>query len=114
MRLGIGSAPAGLALDKAVCAVQFHQTAGRGSGKSVKAVDILRDYGQHFVRAFETHDCVMSGIRARLAKCLPPFQFVIPMLQPRRFRSHKIVVIDRLPLFPHALRPAKIRDAAAG
>ena len=59
-------------------------------------------------------DRAMSGVRLRVPKPLPALQLVIPMFDPRRFRSHEILEVNRLPPFPDALGSAKIGDSTAG
>ena len=94
--------------------MQFHQPLCARAGERVQSIDILRHHHQDLARFFQRDDRVMNSVRPRISKPIPTFQLVIPMLDPRRFRSEKILEVNRLPFFPDTLRPAKIRDAAAG
>jgi hypothetical protein len=64
-------------------------------------------------RSSSTMDFV-DGVGPGLAKGGPALEFVIPMLNPRFFGSHEIVVVNRLTPCPDALGSAKVRDATAG
>ena len=57
---------------------------------------------------------MMNSIRPRVAKCFARFELVIPMLNPRSFRGHEILKVNRLPSRPHTVRAAEIRNAATG
>src|SRR5262249_15622880 len=50
----------------------------------------------------------------RLTERRPALELEVPVLNPRGFRPHEIMVIHRLPAAPNAVRPAEIGDAAAG
>jgi hypothetical protein len=74
----------------------------------------LGDQQEELGGAFEVDDGFVDGVGPGLAKGRPTFQFVIPMLNPRFFGLHEIVVVNRLTPRPDALGSAKVRDAAAG
>ena len=52
----------------------------------------------------------MHHIGSRATEGIPAFQFVIPMFDPRCFRTHEIVEINGLTPGPDTLRTAKIRN----
>ena len=56
----------------------------------------------------------MHHIGSRAPKGIPAFQFVIPMLDPCCFQTHEIVEINGLTPGLDPLRPAKVRNSAAG
>src|SRR5439155_6648318 len=55
---------------------------------------------------------VVRGIRPRLLVDVPRLELVVPVLDARRFRREKLVVVHGTPPRPHAVRPAEIGDAA--
>src|SRR5690348_12492943 len=63
---------------------------------------------------------VVHSVGTRRAKGLPAFELLVPVFAARRLGAHKVLVVDRLPARPHALRPAKVgyaagsRDAGTG
>ncbi len=112
MRLRISAPVTALTFDQCICAVKFDEAFGTGAGEAMQAVDVLRDNGAKFSGFFQGNDRMMNGIGPGVAESISPFELVIPMLDPRRFRHHEIVEVNGLPSGPHALRPAEIRNAA--
>jgi hypothetical protein len=113
MRFGISAPVTALTFDQRICAVEFDETFRTRAGKAMQSVDILRNDGSQFRRAFQTHDRVMNGVWPRVSKCVPRFKFVVPVLEARALRSHEILKVNWLPSGPDTLRSAKIRNAAA-
>src|SRR6185503_17774391 len=74
----------------------------------MQTVNILGHNSSQFACSFQSNDRQVRVIGTRVAKNLPGFQFVIPMLNPGSFRIHEILVIHWLTSFPDTLRPAKI------
>src|ERR1700744_2510129 len=57
---------------------------------------------------------MVDRVWSRCTKCRPCLEFVIPVLDPSRLRSHEILVVDRLGTFPNAVWSTEIRDPASG
>lgn len=93
---------------------------GTRSGQRMQAVNILGEYHGDLFGLLKLHDCMMHGVGSSCGNCSPAFQLVVPMLDPRGFRCHEILIIDRLTSPPNALRSTEIgnttsgRDARAG
>src|SRR5688500_12503883 len=80
----------------------------------MKAINVLRDNRRELSAFLEFYDCMMDGVGLGITKAVPSFEFVVPMLNPCRLRGHEVLVVNRLPARPHALRSPKVRDTAAG
>src|SRR5688572_14558816 len=80
----------------------------------MEPIDVLGDQRQQGAGFLQLHDGMMDSIWLRIPECFPPFQFIVPMLHPRGFGGHEILIVDGLTLLPDALRSAKIRYATAG
>ena len=113
MRFGISPPVTALTFDQRIRAVEFDEAFRAGAGKTMQSVDVLCNDGAKFPRALQTHDRVMNGVWFRVAKSIPRFKFVFPVLDSGVFRSHEILKVNRLSSGPDALRSAEIRDAAA-
>src|ERR1041385_564493 len=111
---GIGAAATRLALDLAVGAVKFCEKTGIRTRASMETIDILGNNGEQFAGPLKTDDRMMRLVGDGITKSVPTFEFVIPVFEPGGFRTHEIMVVNRLPPFPNALRTAKIGDATAG
>ena len=114
MRLWIVAPVTALTFDERICAMQFDKAVGTGAGEAMKAIDVLRDDGAEFSGAFQSNHGMMHFVRLGVAEGISPFELVIPMLNPRRFRCHEVLKIDRLPSRPDTLWPAKIRNTTSG
>jgi hypothetical protein len=114
MRFGIRSRLTPLAFDQEICSVQFNQPVNARSSAGVQPIDVLRNHCDDLPGCFQFRDGTMSLVRLGIPKPVPPLQFVIPMLDPRRFRRHEILEVYRLPPRPDSLRSPEIRDPAAG
>src|ERR1051326_6427211 len=80
----------------------------------MEAIDVLRHHRQHFSGALQPHDSIVCRVGLRIAKLRPAFQLVIPMLDSRGLRPHKIVIINQLPPPPNPGRPTEVWNPAAG
>ena len=105
---------AALAFDERIGAMQLDEPLRARAGEAMQAIDVLRDDGAELAGSLKPNDGVMHGVWLRIAERVAAFKLVIPVLDPRRFRGHEVLVIDRLTSLPDALRPAKIRDTTAG
>jgi len=114
VRFRIAPPVAALAFDFRICPMEFDEALGTCSGLAVQAVNVLGDNATDFARVFEAHDRLVDHIRSRAQKTFAAFKFVIPMLDPGRFRTHEILIIDRLTSRPDAVGTAKIGDTAFG
>jgi hypothetical protein len=107
VRLRIAPPVAALAFDLGVCAVDLDETLGARAGGAVQAVNVLRDDRLDFPGALETHDRCVHRVWPRIAEGVSPLEFVIPVLDARRFGAHEVLKVDRLAALPDALRTAK-------
>ena len=114
MWFGVGEAVAGLTFDETVRAVQLDWPLRRRARPGVQAVNVLGDNHEQFAGAFELGDGGVGGVGLGVAERGPAFELEIPVLDARRFRSHEVVVEDGLAALLHAVRPAKVGNAAAG
>jgi hypothetical protein len=94
--------------------MQLDQPIRTCARERVQAIDILSYNHQYLPRVLEPGDGVMDGIGPCSSKSIPALELVIPMLDPRRFRGHEVLEINRLPPRPDTLRTTKIGNAAAG
>src|SRR5436190_13919401 len=78
----------------------------------MQAVDILCDDRDHLPCGLELHDRVVNRVRLGTGMNLPRLQLVVPVFDARRLRCEELLVEHRTPSFPHAVRPAKIGNAA--
>src|SRR5512141_844405 len=78
----------------------------------MKAVDILRDERQELSGPLEIHKRTVHRVRLGIPESSPTLELEIPVLDPGCFRSHEIVVVNRLASLPYAFGPAKIRNTA--
>src|SRR5438874_5381783 len=80
----------------------------------MQTIDVLGNDGSHFPRSFQPDNGMMDHIGSRATEGISALQFVIPMFDPCRLRTHKIVEINGLTPGPDPLRTAKIRNPTVG
>lgn len=114
VRVGISAPLTALTFDQCVRAMKLDETFCACPGETVQPVDVLCDHTKKLSRSLESYDGVVHRIRLRGPKCIPAFQLVIPVLDSRCIRSHKILEIDGPASRPDTLWPAEIWDAAGG
>jgi hypothetical protein len=94
--------------------VYFNKPIGGGACFRVQSVDVLGNHRFDLSRALQLNNGQMSIVWASGLESRPALEFEIPMLDPGGFGGHEIFVVDWLPLLPHAVRPTKVRNTAAG
>ena len=114
VRLWIAAPVTGLTFDERICAMQFDKAVGTGAGEAMQPSMFCVTTAQSFPSAFQSDHGVMHCVRLGVAEGISSFELVIPMLDPRRFRGHEVLKINRLPSRPDTLWSAKIRNAASG
>ena len=114
VRLRIAAPLAGLTFDERVGAVQFDKTCRARPGKRVETINVLGHDRSELVRFLEADDRAMDVVRLRISERVPILELVIPVLDPRGFGSHEVVVVNRLAFRPDAIRAAKVGNTAAG
>ena len=112
MRLGIAAPMTGLTLDERIRAVKLDKPLGARAGDTVQTVNVLREDSSQLPGPFQSDDGVMDRVRPCRSESVSAFEFVIPMFDSRRFRAHEILEVNGLPSGPHAVRAAKVGDAA--
>src|SRR5213593_3874824 len=80
----------------------------------MEPIDVLRHDGYDFARPLERHDSVVDRVWLRVPIDLPALELEVPVLDSRRFRREKLVVVHRAPPRPHAARAAEIGNPAGG
>src|SRR5947207_2855160 len=80
----------------------------------MQSIDVLCHDRDNFPGAFERDHRLVQRVWLRALIDLPRFQFVVPVLDARGFRSEELVVVHRTTAAPYSARPAKIGDTAGG
>jgi hypothetical protein len=114
--MGFRIAPAmtALAFDGRIRAMKLHQAIGSCASEAMQSVNVLRDDAADFAGLLQPDDGVVHRIRSCAQKSFPSLQFVIPMFDAGRFRSHEILEVNWLPPCPDTPGAAKIGDSAPG
>src|SRR5688572_30534824 len=107
VRLGIGARAATLAFDEQIRAVQLNESLIAGASRGVQPVDVLGDSQQQLSRLSQLYNGIVHRIGPRVTESLPAFQLIVPMLNPRGFRAHEIIVVHRLPALHTPCGPRK-------
>src|SRR4029077_10128652 len=77
-------------------------------------INVLGEHRSDFSGVFQLYNGMMHRIWPRGLKRGPSLKLVVPVLDTRRFRGHKILVVHRLATSPNAIWPPEIRDPAPG
>src|SRR5437763_14699204 len=79
----------------------------------MQTVDVLCHYHEKLPCLLEPNECKVDGVGLGVSESIPTFQFVFPMLDLRRLRSHEILDEDRFAPRPQTVRSPEMGNAAS-